>query len=175
MQLNTLQCVLTDLLNCGYADLDMLDILYSPLAESLMLDTEYILKSSIEEGNGLNSVLWNTYNEITNKVYCYLEDLISDYTSTLDKKGNPTEETKNTELHELLEEYLTEGDTIKALTSSQIETISKEIKEMSFSTPFCNCLDSYFQNDLDQIINEDVGLIENCKALIEYWVFKGEN
>jgi hypothetical protein len=61
---------------------------------------------------------------------------------------------------------------MKPLTKRQLNIIYNKIEEMENSSPFTNFLDSYFQNDLDQTLDEEDTLDNNCKALIEYWVFR---
>ena len=176
--MNTMECVITDLFECGYADIRMLDILYSDLAESIGMDSQSILKDSLTYDGDLNSVIFRAYEEITSAITNRLTNLMDEYVDTL-RNNKPTEETRNTELQELLEKYLyTDEETedhdlvMKPLTKRQLNIIYNKIEEMENSSPFTNFLDSYFQNDLDQTLDEEDTLNNNCKALIEYWVFR---
>ena len=176
--MNTMECVITDLFECGYADISMLDILYSDLAESIGMDSQSILKDSLTYDGDLNSVIFRAYEEITSAITNRLTNLMDEYVDTL-RNNKPTEETRNTELQELLEKYLyTDEETedhdlvMKPLTKRQLNIIYNKIEEMENSSPFTNFLDSYFQNDLDQTLDEEDTLDNNCKALIEYWVFR---
>lgn len=176
--MNTMECVITDLFECGYADISMLDILYSDLAESIGMDSQSILKDSLTYDGDLNSVIVRAYEEITSAITNRLTNLMDEYVDTL-RNNKPTEETRDTELQELLENYLyTDEETedhelvMKPLTKRQLNIIYDKIEEMENSYPFANCLDSYFQNDLDQTLDEEDTLDNNCKALIEYWVFR---
>ena len=103
--MNTMECVITDLFDCGYADISMLDILYSDLAESIGMDSQGILKDSLTYGGDLNSVIFRAYEEITSAVTNRLTNLMDEYVDTL-RNNKPTEETRMTELQELLENYL---------------------------------------------------------------------
>lgn len=176
--MNTMECVITDLLECGYADISMLDILYSDLADSIGMDSQSILKDSLTYDGDLNSVIFRAYEEITSAVTNRLTNLMDEYVDTL-RNNKPTEETRDTELQELLEKYLyTDEETedhdlvMKPLTKRQLNIIYNKIEEMEYSSPYTNYLDSYFQNDLDQTLDEEDTLDNNCKALIEYWVFQ---
>jgi len=168
-----------DLLNCGYADIEMLDILYSKLAEEVGIDSASILKDAVTSFDGdFNSVITRAYSDITNAVADRLRNLIDEYVNTLENH-QPTEVTRNSDLQYILDEYLyTDEETedhdmvMKPLTEEQIDTIYEKIEEMEDSYPFANFLDSHFQNDLDQTLDEDDGIDDNCKALIEYWLYK---
>ena len=176
--MNTETLVLTDLLDCGYADISMLDILYSDLAEGIGMDSQGILKDSLTYGGDLNSVIVRAYEEITSAITNRLTNLMDDYVDTL-RGGKPTEDTRDTDLQYLLDRYLyTDEETedhdlvMKPLTKRQLNIIYDKIEEMENSSPYANFLDSHFQNDLDQTLDEEDTLDNNCKALIEYWVFR---
>lgn len=148
--MNTMECVITDLFECGYADISMLDILYSDLAESIGMDSQGILKDSLTYDGDLNSVIFRAYEEITSAITNRLTNLMDEYVDTL-RNNKPTEETRNTELQELLEKYLyTDEETenhdlvMKPLTKRQLNIIYNKIEEMENSSPFTNFLDSYF-------------------------------
>ena len=176
--MNTMECVIADLFECGYADISVLDILYSDLAESIGMDSQGILKDSLTYDGDLNSIIFRAYEEITSAVTNRLTNLMDEYVDTL-RNNKPQEETRNTELQELLENYLyTDEETedhdlvMKPLTKRQLNIIYNKIEEMENSSPYTNFLDSHFQNDLDQTLDEEDTLDNNCKALIEYWVFR---
>lgn len=176
--MNTMECVITDIFECGYADISMLDILYSDLAESIGMDSRDILKDSLTYDGDLNTVIFRAYEEITSAVTNRLTNLMDEYVDTL-RNNKPTEDTRDTELQELLEKYLyTDEETedhdfvMKPLTKKQLNIIYNKIEEMENSSPYTNFLDSHFQNDLDQTLDEEDTLDNNCKALIEYWVFQ---
>lgn len=178
--MNTMELVITDLFDCGYADISMLDILYSELAEDIGIDTASILKDSITYDGDLNSVLCRVYEDITSAITDRLTNLMDEYVDTL-RNGKPTEDTRDTELQYLLENYLyTDEETedhdlvMKPLTKKQLNIIYEKIEEMENSSPYCNCMDSHFQNDLDQTLDEEDSINNNCKALIEYWLFREE-
>ena len=176
--MNTMECVITDLFECGYADISMLDILYSDLAESINMDSQSILKDSLTNGGDFNTVIVRAYEEITSAITNRLTNLMDEYVDTL-RNGEPTEDTRDTDLQYLLDQYLyTDEETedhdlvMKPLTKRQLNIIYNKIEEMENSYPFANFLDSHFQNDLDQTLDEEDSLDNNCKALIEYWVFR---
>lgn len=168
--MDTKTLLLTDILNCGYADLDMLDIVYSPLADEINLDREDILRNA----DDINYIIDRTYCFITSVITDRLYTLIEEYTNSLDEEGNITSDTEICELSELLEDIVykrnEEGDKFIGLTTEQLTIIKDKIEEMEDSYPYCNYLDSHFQNDLDQTLDEEVGVDDNCKFLLEYWL-----
>ena len=165
--MDTETLVITDLLNCGSADISMLDILYSNLADDIDMDSQDILQEAVSNG-GLNTVLDMAYTEITQAIVDKLNNIISEYKDTLED-GKTTEDTYNTELNNLIDLYNEEGEFI-GLTEEQLEEIQTNIDTMENSYPYCNCIDSHFQNDLDQTLDEDAGVFENCRLLLEYWL-----
>jgi hypothetical protein len=86
-----MELIITDLLNCGYMDISMLDILYSPLAEEIGLDSRVILQDAITMGNGMNGAITTAYNEITYAITERLTSLMEEYENSLDtdEEGNP--------------------------------------------------------------------------------------
>ena len=175
--MNTETLALTDLLNCGTADVDMLDIFYSNLGDSLNLSLQDALDEYGNDGD-LNTCLDYAYTVITTAITDRLNELLEDYLKTLNKEGEPTDSTRYTSLQELLESYLYTDEedenyeyTMLPLSKDQINTIKEKIEEMEESYPYCNYLDSHFQNDLDQTLDSDYGVDENCKKLLEYWLF----
>lgn len=167
--MNTQELVITDLLNCGYADISMLDILYSTLAEDVGIDSADTLKSAIQQDGDLNSVLYSVYSEITCSVKDRLQEMLNEYNDTL-QDGKVTADTENTDLYSLISEYMVnpETDEITGLLEEHLNLIDECINKLDTSYPFCNFLDSYFQNDLDQTLDEDAGVDQNIKNLLEY-------
>jgi hypothetical protein len=169
--MNTMELIITDLLNCGYMDISMLDILYSPLAEEIGLDSRVILQDAITMGNGMNGAITTAYNEITYAITERLTSLMEEYENSLDtdEEGNPipTKATPNTDLYRFLED--SELD-FTNLNKEQINLIHTNITEMENSYPFANYMDSHFQNTLDQTLNEDYGVDRNCQLVLEYWL-----
>ena len=86
MQLSIIECVLTDIMNCGYADLDMLSVLYSTIGdEVLSYERESLVKDAGQNG-GLNYVLFEAYYYIKEKIADKLEELINNYINAEDKE-----------------------------------------------------------------------------------------
>lgn len=167
--MNTQELVITDLLNCGYADISMLDILYSTLAEDVGIDSADTLKSAIQQDGDLNSVLYSVYSEITRAIYDRLQEMLNEYNDTL-QDGKVTEDTENTDLNSLIGGYMVndETDEFIGLSEEYLNSIDECMKKLDMSYPFCNFIDSYFQNDLDQTLDEDAGVDQNIKNLLEY-------
>lgn len=167
--MDTKTLLLTDILNCGYADLDMLDIIYSTLADEIYYgDRTELLQRAINNGSGFNGILYDLYTDITLAIKDKIEDLVEEYENTLEEG----KDTSITELSEILDNitYNAEEDKYIPLTIEQLTIIKDKIQEMESSYPYCNYLDSYFQNDLDQTLDEEVGVDDNCKYLLEYWL-----
>ena len=171
--MDTKTLLLTDILNCGYADLDMLDIVYSPLADEIYYGDSRtdLLQRAINDGNGFNGILYDLYTDITLAIKDRIENLVEEYESTLDEEGKATEETEYTTLSDdLIGDIVFKDDKFIGLTTEQLTIIKDKIEEMENSYPCCNYLDSHFQNDLDQTLDEEAGVDDNCKYLLEYWL-----
>ena len=160
MQLSIIECVLTDIMNCGYADLDMLSVLYSTIGdEVLSYERESLVKDAGQNG-GLNYVLFEAYYYIKEKIADKLEELINNYINAEDKE--------ETDIANEISS-LWEGE-FKPLKKKQIEEIQKNIEAIRESEPYTNCLDSSFQNDLDQVFDEHDTVQENAISLLKYWI-----
>lgn len=132
MKLTSLKLYATETLNCGTADLIMLDNIYSVLAEDAQERKEIFEEFP---NPSLNTLLFETYMTITYAVQEKVNELI--------KKEKVNPEYKN--------------------------KLTKKAKELTEETPYANCLDTYFQNDLDQTVDFDKNITENAKELINYW------
>ena len=166
MQLLTSECVLTDLLNCGYADLDMLDGLYDTIGDEMYRgnDRYHILLRAVNE-DGLNSVLHDFYSDVTVVVSDKIKELIKEYKEAEDKKDTSLVlELSYTSI------FYDEDDNFTPLTEEQIKLIETKAEEMKNSTPFCNCLDTHFQNDLDETFDSEDSVLTNAVNLIKYWL-----
>ena len=172
MQLSTIECVLTDIMSCGYADLDMLSILYSTIGdEVLSYERESLVKDAGQNG-GLNYVLFEAYSIIKERIADELEELINDYINAESKEEKAETDLANEALF-LWEEKKVKGKTewiFKPLKKKQIKEIKEKVQGIRESEPYTNCLDSSFQNDLDQVFYEDNSIRDNAINLIKYWV-----
>lgn len=146
MQLSSLECYATAKLNCGYADLEMLDNVYSKLAEDCCYDIDEII-SRVDD---LNELLYEVYWQVTSKV----QDEILD---RIDSK-------------EPMELVINDKVVYFEITDEQAEKLKELAEGLTENSPFCNCLDTYFQNDLDRTVDWENGLYSNVEDLIRYWV-----
>lgn len=145
MNLTTNEKILTTLFNCGYADLSMLDDCFSELAEEAC-DPMDILEELLNNGNlNLNNFLYEVYREITDKVYTKAHAMLS----------NESELTTEIELPENFD------------TNNVLEQINNRINE---NTPFTNCMDTHFQNELDEIIDWSESVEHNAINVIKYLI-----
>lgn len=145
MNLTTNEKILTTLFNCGYADLSMLDDCFSELAEEAC-DSMDILEELLNNGNlNLNNFLYEVYREITDKVYTKAHAMLS----------NESELTTEIELPENLD------------TNNVLEQINNRINE---NTPFTNCMDTHFQNELDEVIDWSESVEHNAINVIKYLI-----
>lgn len=145
MNLTTNEKILTTLFNCGYADLSMLDDCFSELAEEAC-DPMDILEELLNNGNlNLNNFLYEVYREITDSVYTKAHVMLS----------NESELTTEIELPENLD------------TNNVLEQINNRINE---NTPFTNCLDTNFQNELDEVIDWSESVEHNAINVIKYLI-----
>ena len=156
IDMDTAKATLCSILNCGYADLGMLEDLYSILANSSGVDPDEVLRESVKNEGGLNEVLYQLYSQVTSAVTDSLKELMEDYEKVENKEDS--------ELAECL------GENFKPLTEEQIQTIHENIEKMEESYPFTNYLDSHFQNDLDQTAYFHATTKDNALYLIEYWL-----
>lgn len=141
-------------LNCGSADLCMLDNLYSTLGEA-SVDTEEVVR----EADDLNHLLAVLYSEVTKTVAYAIEDIAKT------EEGIQVSIKENGEIKEF--KYLLMTDSIK-------EQLLKKVEEMQGTYPYCNCLDTHFQNDLDQTVDWESSVRSNAEDLIQYWFEKEE-
>lgn len=145
MNLITNEKILTTLFNCGYADLSMLDDCFSELAEEAC-DPMDILEELLNNGNlNLNNFLYEVYREITDSVYTKAHEMLS----------NESELTIEIELPENLD------------TNNVLEKINNRINE---NTPYTNCLDTHFQNELDEVIDWSESVEHNAINVIKYLI-----
>lgn len=145
MNLTTNEKILTTLFNCGYADLSMLDDCFSELAEEAC-DPMDILEELLNNGNlNLNNFLYEVYREITDSVYTKAHVMLS----------NESELATEIELPENLD------------TNNVLEKINNRINE---NTPFTNCMDTHFQNELDEVIDWSESVEHNAINVIKYLI-----
>ena len=145
MELTTDEKILTTLFHCGYVDLSMLDDCFSELAEEAC-DPMDILEELLNNGNlNLNNFLYEVYKEITDKVYIKAHAMLS----------NESELTTEIELPENFN------------TNNVLEQINNRINE---NTPFTNCLDTHFQNELDEVIDWSESVEHNAINVIKYLI-----
>ena len=145
MKLTTDEKILTTLFHCGYVDLSMLDDCFSELAEEAC-DPMDILEELLNNGNlNLNNFLYEVYKEITDSVYTKANAMLS----------NESELTTEIELPENFD------------TNNVLEQINNRINE---NTPFTNCLDTHFQNELDEVIDWSESVEHNAINVIKYLI-----
>ena len=154
MTLSASELYAMEKLNCGSADLCMLDNLYSTLGEACV-STEEITR----EADDLNYLLAVLYNGVTSTIAYEVEDIAKT------EEGIQVSVKENGEIKEF--KYLLMTDSIK-------EQLLKKVEKMQSTYPFCNCLDTYFQNDLDQTVDWESGVRSNAEDLIQYWFESGE-
>lgn len=158
MQLSTSECFMTEILNCGVADLCMLDGLYETIGDEIYYgDRSDMLQRAVANGQGLNGILYEFYTDVTLAVGDGVEDIIEDNRDSYievavkDNAGNVTEY-----------KYL-------LMTDNVMVQLQKKADELRDTYPFCNCLDTSFQNDLDQTIDWEASVQTNAENLIQYW------
>lgn len=164
MQLSTNECLLTDLLDCGYADLDMLDGLYNTIGDEIYYgDRSDMLKRAVADGSGLNGILYEFYVDVTLAVKDKIEDLLEEYEEADDKGITDL-------VRELDLIFYTAEDKFVPLTYEELELLKDKTEDLNNVNPYCNCLDSSFQNDLDQTFDDDESVLTNAVDLIKFWL-----
>lgn len=148
MQLTSSECFMTQILNCGYADLDMLDNVYSKLAEECC-DIETVIEDLIVCTNlSLNSLLSDVYYYITREI---------------------TEQAKNTiNRDDMFQEFIEENK----LNKDDIDVIELTLKlnQIQNTYPFANCLDTHFNSDLDNTVDFNKSITENVNLLLMHLI-----
>ena len=159
--LSTSECILTDLLECGTADLCMLDDLYGVLADEIYNGDR---KDMLKRGGDLNGILYEFYSDISIGVIDDIDTLIEDF--------RDAEDNTLTDFYDILVEIIEEQGkkATKAKINKAIEEIERQVDRMRNTYPYTNCLDSHFQNDLDQTIDFDNTLRGNSVLLMKYWL-----
>ena len=154
MYLSAYECYLTEKLNCGVADLDMLDNLYSKLGEDCV-DTEEVVRDT----NNLNELLSELYYSVTSKVADEIRNIAdSKETLYLQVRENGEEVNKDVEITPYIEEQL-----------------NKVADDLDYNNnPYCNFLDTHFQNELDQTVDWTETAYTNAIELIQYLINHGE-
>ena len=145
MNLTSLECFAIDKLNCGTADLCMLDNVYSTLAEECCN-----VESIVDSNDSLDAILFEVYYSITE----YIRDSIYDLL----------------DFNEPIEIYINNEFCYIENTEHNKKVISRLCEELTEHEPYCNCLDTHFQNSLDQTVDFDNSVSSNIQDLLSYWV-----
>ena len=150
MNLSALECYAIDKLQCGVADLCMLDNIYSTLGEEC-----YNAEDLVDGSGDLNDLLYNAYSSITDYVQAEIYEII-DGEDGLDIVIN---------------------DEVKYIkfTEENREIIRKLADDLTKYSPYCNCLDTSFQSDLDQTVDFEASIKSNAEYLITYWAEDEDN
>ena len=144
MSFSSLELYAMDKLQCGSADLCMLDNVYSTLGEGVY-DTEDL----VNEADDLNYLLEYAYNQITEAVKDKIHEIVDD------------EETL---------ELVVDGCPVMLDISQVADQLRDLADELIEHYAYANCLDTSFQNDLDQTVDWDLDVSGNAEELIEYWI-----
>lgn len=150
MKLSALECYAIDKLQCGIADFCMLDNVYSTLGEECYNATDLV-----DESGDLNDLLYRSYTYIAERIQEAIFDML-DIEEGLDIAIN--DEVKHIEF-----------------TEDNKEAISKLANNLTENYPYCNCLDTSFQSDLDQTVDFEASLSSNVEYLITYWAEDEDN
>lgn len=156
MYLTTAEKCMTTMLQCGYADLDLLDNIYSELGEECA-DEETILS----ESPTLNDIIYELYSAVQDNMVEYLKNFIN---GTADSEEDTIDDYIETEYCEETQEER------KRIHDRMTRAVEENIQKLENSSPYANCLDSRFDNDIDQIVNWEYSLRDNAINLIKYWV-----
>ena len=156
MYLTTAEKCMTTMLQCGYADLDLLDNLYSELGEECA-DEETILS----ENPTLNDIIYELYSAVQDNMVEYLKNFIN---GTADSEEDTIDDYIETEYCEETQEER------KRIHDRMTRAVEENIQKLENSSPYANCLDRRFDNDIYQIVNWEYSLRDNAINLIKYWV-----
>ena len=150
MNLSALKCYAIDKLQCGTADLCMLDNIYSTLGEEC-----YNAQDLMNRSEDLNDLLYNSYTSITERIQEAIFDMLED--------------------EEGLDVVIDDKVKYIEFTKANKEIIRELADKLLENYPYCNCLDTSFQSDLDQTVDFEAGLSSNVEYLITYWAEDGDN
>lgn len=156
MYLTTAEKCMTTMLQCGYADLDLLDNLYSELGEECA-DEETILS----EHPSLNDIIYELYSAVQYNMVEYLRNFVN---GTADSEEDTIDDYVETEYCEETEEER------KRIHDRITRAVEENIQKLENSSPYANCSNSSFDSDLDQVVNWEYSLHDNAINLIKYWV-----
>lgn len=156
MYLTTAEKCMTTMLQCGYADLDLLDNLYSELGEECA-DEETILS----ESPSLNDIIYELYSAVQDNMVEYLRNFVN---GTADSEEDTIDDYVETEYCEETEEER------KRIHDRITRAVEENIEKLENSSPYANCSNSSFDSDLDQVVNWEYSLHDNAINLIKYWV-----
>ena len=156
MYLTTAEKYMTAKLQCGYANLELLDNLYSELGEECT-DPDTLVRDS----ESLNDLIYSLYAEVTSDIANYIAKFVN---NTADSEEDTIDDYIETEYCEETEE---EHKRIHDLMTRAVE---ENIKKLENSSPCANCSASRFDNDLDQVVDWEYSLHDNAINLIKYWV-----
>jgi len=174
MYLTTNEVILTTLFNCGVADLDMLKDCFQTLSEDACNPTG-ILEELRDNGElSLNRFLFDVYYSITDAVYNKAYELFNQAEYTTDITGYnvlkiDTEETFR-EI-ELPVNFTSEGQQKEFFD----KVLVKLTESINTNNPFTNCLDTHFQNALDQVVDYELNVLENAILVLKYEIDNIEN
>lgn len=133
----------------------MLDNLYSELGgECTDPDT------LVEESENFNSLIYSLYLEVTGDMVEYLTKFIN---NTADSEEDTIDDYIETEYCEETEEER------KRIHDRMTRAVEENIQKLENSSPYANGSDSYFNNDLDQVVDWEYSLHDNAINLIKYW------
>ena len=150
MNLSALECYAIDKLQCGISDLCMLENIYSTLGEDC-----YSAKDLVDESRDLNDLLYNSYTYIAERVQEAIFDML--------------------DIEEGLDVVINDEVKYIEFTEDNKEALSKLANKLTENYPYCNCLDTSFQSDLDQTVDFEASLRSNIEYLVTYWAEDEDN
>ena len=156
MYLTTAEKYMTAKLQCDYANLELLDNLYSELGEECT-DPDTLVRDS----ESLNDLIYSLYIEVTSGMVEYLTKFVN---NTADSEEDTIDDYIETEYCEETQEER------KRIHDRITRAVEENIKKLENSSPYTNRSDSRFDNDLDQVVDWDYSIHDNAINLIKYWV-----
>lgn len=148
MQLTSSECFMTKILDCGYGDLDMLDNVYSKLAEECC-DIDDVIADL--QASGCLSL-----NYLLERVYYYIKcEIVKQAKNTINRD-------------DMFQEFIEET----GLNENQIDKEDLEacINDIEDSYPYANCQDTHFDSDLDNTVDFDKSITENVNLLLMHLI-----
>ena len=145
----------------------MLEDCFQTLSEDACNPTG-ILEELRDNGElSLNRFLFDVYYSITDAVYNKAYELFNNAEYTTDITGYNVLKIDNEETFREIElpvNFASEGERKEFFD----KVLVKLVESINTNNPFTNCLDTHYQNALDQVVDYELNVLENAILVLKY-------